>query len=186
MTLENLKNKILALLDVTEAPSESALCAAIDGVAKKVALYTKNIKKSATLTFTQEKGKAQADLPEDFAAFGYIRGERGVFAREQFEIVSGKIRTCRLGAGGHELIYFAYPPNVSAETGGDTELGFDDYTAHTVAYGVAMELCISICPEDLTRYARLATEYDVRMANLLGAARDAAGVANTFFAGSHF
>ncbi len=178
MTLEKLKTRILELLGILEASSESALCAAIDSVGKKVALYAKNIKKSTALVFTQENGRMLASLPADFAAFGYIGGGRNMLGREQVEIVSGKIRTSRIGAGTYELVYFAYPPEVNTETSGETELGFDDYAAYTVAYGAAMELCPL---DDATRYRRLSTEFDARFAELLTAARDAGSVANTFF-----
>jgi hypothetical protein len=182
MTLEKIKEKTLSLLGTAEVES-SLLLAALDFVAKKVAVQTKNIKKREKLTFVGVNGVSEAALPADFAAFGYLLGGRCAYARSAFELISGKISTRKLGAGTYELVYFAYPPDINETCPTETELGFDAYTADTVAYGAAMELCISVCPEELARYARLATEYDGRMANILGAARDAAGVANSFFAG---
>ncbi|MBQ7291803.1 MAG: hypothetical protein IJW76_08800 [Clostridia bacterium] len=185
MTIEKMKEKTLSLLGTAEVEA-GLLLAALDFVAKKVAVQAKSIKKRGKLTFLQRSDVAEAALPADFAAFGYLLGGRCAYARSAFEIISGKIITRKLGAGTYELIYFAYPPNISEACPEETELGFDAYTADTVAYGAAMELCISACPDDLQRYTRLATEYDGRMANLLTSARDAAGVANTFFAGRHF
>ena len=182
MTIEKMKEKTLSLLGTAEVEA-GLLLAALDFVAKKVAVQAKSIKKRAKLVFTQNTGAAEAVLPEDFAAFGYVSGGRCVYSRSAFEILGGKISSGRIGAGTYELVYFAYPPDIDEESDTAKELGFDDYTADTVVYGAAMELCISACPEDLARYARLATEYDGRMANILGAARDAAGVANTFFVG---
>ena len=183
MNIKEIKNKIYAVLDAPAFGDESALLAALNSAARKVALYSRCIKKSVRIFFAAENGKASAALPPDFASFGYVGNGRRTFSRENFEIICGKIKTSALGAGEYELAYFAYTPEVSAESDGETELFADNFAADAVAYGAAMELCASVYPGDVQRYMRIATEYDERMANLIGAASEARGIANGFFAG---
>ena len=184
MTLKEMKNKIYALLDIEgeENVFTRSIDTVIDSAAKKVAVYTKSIKKSITLTFLLENGKSVAALPHDFAAFCYVRSGRVYYERENFEIISGKLRSEVVGAGNFELVYVAFPPEVNTETDEDTDMGFDDYVCDTVCYGAAMELCTNVYPSDVQKYMRLATEYDERLANLLTAANDGTRVANGFFA----
>ncbi|MBQ8448834.1 MAG: hypothetical protein IJX27_07915 [Clostridia bacterium] len=182
MNIKEIKNKIYAILDIPEFSDESALMAMLDGAARKIAVYTRCIKKSAKLTFEAEHGAFFAKLPADFAVFGYIRRGARIWGRAQFEILGGKIKSSAI-AGECELCYFAYPPAVCAETPEETELFADSYACDTAAYGAAMELCQSLYPADVQRYIRIATEYDERMANMISAAGSAASVANNFFSG---
>lgn len=183
MKLTDLKRRVCALLDIDALKNEERLCDIIDSVAKKTAVYTKCIKKSATIIFEEVNGFFEAIMPADFAAFYHIRGTRS-YGRENFEIVSGKIRSAAVSAGEYELVYYAFPPEVNTQTDGDAEIFSDGYICDIVAYGAAMELCAFVYPEDVHRYIRLATEYDERMANALTGANDAKTVANGFFAGT--
>lgn len=189
MTLKEMKNKIYALLDIEGEGSvfertEEYIAYVIDSAAKKVAVYTKSIKKSTVLTFSAENGKASAVLPTDFAAFCYVRVGRVYYGRENFEIVSGRLYSDAVGAGARELVYVAFPAEINADTDENTDIELDAYVCDTVCYGAAMELCTNIYPADVQRYMRLATEYDERLANLLTAASDGARVSNGFFAGA--
>lgn len=189
MTVKEMKNKIYALLDIEEEGSvfertDEYIAYVIDSAAKKVAVYTKSIKKSIVLTFSSKNGKVSAELPSDFAAFCYVRAGRVYFGRENFEIVSGRLRSDVIGAGAHELVYVAFPAEINTETDENTDLCLDAYVCDTVCYGAAMELCTNIYPTDVQRYMRLATEYDERLANLLTAASDGARVTNGFFTGA--
>lgn len=184
MNIKEIKTKIYALLGVPAMEDEGALLAALDSAARKIAVYTKCIKRSAELCFAVENGVCTAELPADFASFAYIRAGRRIFTREHFEIIGGRIKSCAPLAGAHELVYFAYPPAVGAESAEETELFADDFICDTAVYGAAMELCAAVFPADVQKYMRLATEYDERMANLITAAGEGARVANLFFAGT--
>ena len=179
MNIKEIKNKICALLAGAPIAEESAILRAIDSAARKIALYAKCIKKSAEIHFFAENGAQSAALPSDFAAFAYVRFGARIFGRECFEIIGGKIKSAAV-SGKCELVYYAYPPS-ALSCGDETELFADAYICDTVAFGAAMELCAAITPSDVQRYMRVATEYDERMAGLLGSA--AARVANTFFSG---
>lgn len=181
MKLKDLKEKIYFLLD-SEPLQESALCYIIDSTARKVCAYTKCIKRSAELFFSTANGAVCALLPEDFAAFCRLQSARGHYGRENFEIISGRIRSCALAPGRYELIYFAFPQTVDTHTDGETKLEPDDYICDIVAYGAAMELCSSVYPTDVQRYIRLATEYDERLANAICGGAEGACVGNSFFA----
>lgn len=180
MNIKEIKNKIYAVLDTPAFGDEGTLLAAIDSAARKIAVYTKCIKKSAALSFFSENGGYGAALPEDFAAFGYIKCGARVFGRSAFEIIGSKIKS-NAARGECELVYYAYPPSVSTETPEETELFEDNYACDTAVYGAAMELCAAIYPGDVQRYMRVATEYDERMANMIS--HTCAQVANNFFSG---
>lgn len=183
MNIKEIKNKVKAILDMPPITEESALLAAIDSAARKIAVYTKCIRKRERIFFSAEKNAVASALPEDFAVFGYVARVFRIWGREHFEIVGGKIKSTALGAGEYELCYFAYPPAVTEETAEETELFADGYICDAVAYGAAMELCANIYPGDVQRYMRVATEYDERMANAISAASAAVRVANAFFSG---
>lgn len=185
MTLKEIKTKIYALLDTSEGDEllSNALAPAIDSAAKKTALYTRCMKKRATLQFLSENGKASASLPNDMASFCYIEAGRERYGREYFDIIDGKIYSKAFGAGVFELVYAAFPPTIDAGTDDKTELALGEYACDIVCYGAAMELCSCVHPNDAQRYMRLATEYDERMANLLTAASECRSVANKFFGG---
>ncbi len=178
----------------TVTPTERALALPVEyknakldivGEAEKVG---RRLADSAYMTvlsaFYRMFGKVSAELPSDFAAFCYVRAGRVYFGRENFEIVSGRLRSDVIGAGAHELVYVAFPAEINTETDENTDLCLDAYVCDTVCYGAAMELCTNIYPTDVQRYMRLATEYDERLANLLTAASDGARVTNGFFTGA--
>ena len=181
MNIKEIKNKIYAILDIQPLGDESALLAAIDSAARKIAVYARCIRKSEKLTFCGENGAYSAQLPSDFAVFGYIRRGMRVWSREHFEIMGEKIKSTALVGGEYELFYFAYPPSASAAASEDTELFADRYVCDAVAYGAAMELCESVYASDVQRYMRISTEYDERMANMISSAVSAVRVANGFF-----
>ena len=177
MNIKEMKNKICSLLDIASAEDESALISAIESASRKIALYTKCIRKSAEINFSSEGRGSAALLPCDFAVFGYVMRGNVIYGRERFEIIGGKIKSASL-TGKCELFYFAYPPSAASE---ETVLFDDAYVCDTAVYGAAMELLSALRPTDVQRYMRIATEYDERMANMISSA--AAGVANTFFTG---
>ena len=176
MNIKQMKDKIYTLLGEAPFEDEGAILDAIDSAARKVALYTKCLKRSTEICF--EGGSAE--LPHDFAAFGYIKRGTRVYGRERFEIISKKIKSADT-CGACELVYYAYPEAVGKDSDDMQTVFGDDYACDTAVYGAAMELCISICPSDVQRYMRIATEYDERMANMLGGT--GARVANSFFCG---
>jgi len=180
MNIKEIKNKIYAILDTPRFSDESALTAALDSAARKVAVYTKCIKKSEAVFFCAENGVYSAELPEDFAVFAYVKCGARIWGRECFEIIERKIKSFAVG-GECELVYYAYPPAINALSAEETEVFADSYACDAAAYGAAMELCISIYPSDIQRYMRIATEYDERMASMMS--RACAQVANTFFSG---
>ena len=181
MNIREIKNKVYAILDVPPFSDERALFSAIDSAARKIAVYTRCIRKNEKLEFSGENGIFSAALPTDFAVFGYVRRGARVWNREYFEIAGGKIKSTALSGGEYELCYFAYPLSVSEEVPEDTELFADAYACDAVAYGAAMELCESVYSSDVQKYMRIATEYDERMANMISSAVSAARVANGFF-----
>jgi hypothetical protein len=176
MNIKQMKDKIYTLLGEAPFEDERAILDVIDSAVRKVALYTKCIKKSAETCFVGGSAK----LPSDFASFGYIKRGTRIYGRERFEIISGKIKSADIG-GACELVYYAYPEAVGTGTDEERTVFDDDYACDTAVYGAAMELCISACPSDVQRYMRIATEYDERMANMLG--KSCGGVANGFFGG---
>ncbi len=188
MTLKETKNMIYAILDVDTTPSEGSVYERVesyipyvlDSAAKKVASYTRCVKKSAMLSFSSENGMMCAFLPEDFAAFCYVKAGK-IYGREHFEIISGKIRTQTLGAGTAELVYAAFPETIDASTQEETKLSLPDDALLAVCYGAAMEICTNIYPSDVQRYMRIATEYDERMSALITTAAETNTVANAFF-----
>jgi hypothetical protein len=180
MNIKDMKKRIYSILDIPALADESAVLAAIDSAARKIALYTKCIKKYKKIAFMKEKDVFAATLPEDFASFCYIRRGVRVYGRERFEIVSGKIKSTAL-CGECELIYFAYPPEACKAESDEVIIFSDDYMSDAAVYGAAMELCGSIRPGDIQRYMRIATEYDERMANMISGA--CANIANAFFNG---
>ncbi len=180
MNIKEMKKRIYAVLDIPALTDESAVLAAIDSAARKIALYTKCIKKCEKINFIKENGAFAATLPEDFASFCYIRRGARIYGRERFEIVSEKIKSTALG-GECELIYFAYPPEACKAESDEAVIFSDDYISDAAVYGAAMELCASIRPGDIQRYMRIATEYDERMANMISGA--CANIANAFFTG---
>lgn len=188
MTLKETKNMIYAILGVDVNDSEGSIYKktesyipyVIDSAAKKVASYTRCIKKSAVLSFSSENGKMSASLPSDFASFCYVKAGR-IYGREHFEIISGKIRTQTLGSCTAELVYAAFPETVDASMKEETELSLPEDALLAVCYGAAMEICTNIYPSDVQRYMRIATEYDERMSALITAAAEANSVANSFF-----
>ncbi len=185
MTLKEIKTKIYALLDVSEGDELllGVLEPAIDSAAKKTALYTRCLKKRATLQFLSENGRAGAALPEDMASFCYVEAGRNRYGREYFDIIDGRIYSKAFGAGVFEFVYAAFPPTISVGMDDGTNLALGEYACDIVCYGAAMELCSCVHPNDAQRYMRLATEYDERMANLLTAANECRSVANNFFGG---
>jgi len=177
MNITEMKKRIYALLDMAPLDEERAIISAIESAARKIALYTKCIKKSEKIVFSAENGASLAELPTDFAVFCYIKRGARLYGRERFEITAGKIKSPEL-FGECELAYFAYPPAIEGE---NTILFADDYICDTAVYGAAMELLAAVRPCDMQRYMRIATEYDERMANMIGIA--VAGVSNVFFGG---
>lgn len=176
MNIKEMKNKIYSLLDIAPLEDESAVISAIESAARKIALFTKCIRKSAKIYFSAEKGEFTALLPEDFAVFCCVKHGARIYTRERFEILGGKIKSAQL-SGECELLYCAYPPAAKS----DESVIFEDaYVCDTAVYGAAMELLTQVRPADVQRYMRIATEYDERMAGMISSA--AAGVANTFFA----
>ena len=175
MNIKEMKSKIYALLDIAVLADETALISAIESAARKIALLTKCIRKSAKIYFLAENGEHTALLPPDCALFRYVKRAYGIYGRERFEITSGKIKSAEL-SGEHELFYFAYPP---AAENDETVLFEDGYICDTVVYGAAMELLTAVRPSDVQRYIRISTEYDERMAGMISSA--VACVANTFF-----
>ena len=181
MNIIEIKKRIYALMDIPGMENESALLSAIDSAAKKIALYAKCIKKSEKICFVAENGVFSALLPADFASFCYVKQGMRVYGRENFEIIGRKIKSTDK-SGECELVYCAYPPAVNEETAEATVIFEDGFAADTVAFGAAMELCASLCPTDVQRYMRIATEYDERMANMISDA--GRGVANKLFSGT--
>ena len=175
MNIKEMKNKIYNLLDFAEFDDESAVISAIESTARKVALLTKCIRKSAKINFYSENGECAAILPEDFAVFRCVKRGARIYGRERFEIIGRKIKSMGL-SGECELVYCAYPPAVKSD---DDVLFDDEYVCDAVVYGAAMELLTSVRPADVQRYMRIATEYDERMAGMISSA--AAGVVNSLF-----
>lgn len=191
MTLKNIKEKIYSLLDIETAEhsafeniykdTEAKINSVIDSVGRKLAVYTKRIKKKCSLAFEYGDGKVFAVLPADFASFCYVEKERKIYGREEFEIIEGKICGIGISCGIYTLVYYSYPPVLNKNSDENTELYDDTYFGDIVAYGVAAELCADIYPSDLRRYMRLATEYDERLLNIMTSAGETGKVANGFF-----
>ncbi len=191
MTLKNIKDKIYSLLDIEISEhsaseniykdTEAKINSLIDSVGRKLAVYTKRIKKKCSLVFGYGDGEISAVLPADFAAFFYIEKDRKVYGREAFEIIEGKIYGRGISCGTYTLVYYSCPPVLNKNSDENTELYDDTYFGDIVAYGVAAELCADIYPSDLRRYMRLATEYDERLLNIMTSAGETGKVANGFF-----
>ncbi len=191
MTLNNIKEKIYALLDIDlseNAPFENVyksieakLPAVVDMVGRKLASYTKSIKRSCSLTFTKDKRGAVAELPLDFCSLAYVEDGALAYGRECFEIFGASIYGIGIDAGEYTFVYYAYPAPVTSETEESTELYADAYFGDTVAYGTAAELCAEVYPNDIRRYMRLATEYDERLICIIGKSARPSCVYNGFF-----
>lgn len=191
MTLKNLKQRILALLDVDceeigkgsfYALAEPLLIASINAVSDKVALALRCFYKEEELLFSESAFGAKASLPKNFAAVrGILAGGRH-YGGESLAVIGDAVYFFGGRAGNHTLGYYVFAEAFTEESAEDTALDFDDYAADTVAYGVAAELCHSLYPSDMTRYARLATEFDERMTAYLSRAGERT-VANGLFAG---
>ena len=174
MTYGTLKRTVLALLDVNAEEQETAgsLLATVSAsfpslyntVARKTTQFLKNIEREVLLSFEPCAGGVCAPLPTDFMAVCEARVFDGGHARD-IEIRGNTAFIAGGAEGEYTLRYFAYPAPADGMTDGATVLDFDDFTADTVAYGMAAELCHSLYPGDMTRYMRLATEYDERIAN---------------------
>ncbi len=172
MTLGNLRKRILALLDVNPedtgegsffAVAQPLMIASINAISDKVALALRTFYKEAVISFQSGAFGAKAALPKDFAAVRGISGGGKFYGGECFEIVGDHIYFFAGKAVEYTLCYYAFPEAFTEESAEDTTLAFDDYASDTVAYGVAAELCHSLYPSDMTRYARLATEFDERV-----------------------
>lgn len=174
MTYGILKQKILALLDIEGtalltdgsalAMVTSALPYTVDAVSRKVATYLHSIVCCEALRFEKGAVGVQATLPEN--AFGVkeiVKNGRG-FGAESFTLIGKNIIFFERGEGEFSVFYYAFPESYTEQTTDDTALPFDDYTADIVAYGAAGELSHTIYPSDMTRYMRLMTEFDERIA----------------------
>ena len=191
MTLKNIKEKIYSLLDIEISEhsaseniykdTEAKINQLIDSVGRKLAVYTKRIKKKCPIVFGCADGEISAVLPADFAAFCCVEKDRKVYGREAFEIIEGKIYGTGISCGTYTLVYYSYPPVLNKNSDENTELYDDTYFGDIVAYGVAAELFADIYPSDLRRYMRLATEYDERLLNIMTSAGETGKVANGFF-----
>lgn len=157
MTLGNLKKKIYSVLAIDETTELPALCYAIDSTARKVASFSKCIKRKATITFVGGKAEAPADF---------------ICAATEMPLIDfydGKLTI----AGGESttltVIYYAYPEEVTDSTDNETELPYGGIVFDAVAYGAAGELCASVRPGDVRRYMEIMTEYDERIAGICSA-----------------
>lgn len=194
MTLKNIKEKIYALLDIDTGENspqksvyisvEKRINSVIDTVGRKLTLYTKSIKKSCELDFEYGSRGSFALLPTDFAAFSYILCGGVVYTRDKFEIIGGNIYGKEISIGKYTLVYYAYTPHIDSESDNTMEFCSDLYLADTICYGAAMEICTDIYPEDMTRFMRLATEYDERLINILTSAGEITHVTDGLFCGS--
>lgn len=171
MTFKDLKKRICALLDVdTTDTATGSLYAVIapliastaNAVSDKVALTFRSLVKEETLTFEKSAFGARAKLPKNFAAVRAISSGGKSFGGEHMEVLGDHVYFLDGEAGAHVLCYVSFAEPFSDEAGG-AEIPFDDYAADTIAYGAAAELCHSIYPSDMTRFMRLATEFDSRM-----------------------
>lgn len=185
-----LKKRISALLDLDDEIVETEgsligvlnarISPAVQAAARKVAVSLKGIVKQAVLSFIRDGDAAAAPMPSDFISAIRLRHGGKAYGRESFMLEGGNIRLPYGMPGAYELTYYAYPIFADMETDADTEIGLDDFAADAVAYGAAAELCHSIYPGDMTRYMRLVTEFEERLANALPRCAET-GVSNTVF-----
>ena len=177
MTYGALKKRIAALLDLDDEAVETEgslvgilnarISPAVQAVARKVAVYLGGIEKQATLHFVRNGDAAAAPLPSDCVSVLRLRRLGKTYGRGSFVTEGRSIRLVSGRAGDYELTYYAYPVFADMEADADTETGLDDFASDTIAYGAAAELCCSIYPGDMTRYMRLITEFEERLANAL-------------------
>ena len=99
---------------------------------------------------------------------------------EAFVPEGNHLRLLSDGAGTYELTYYAYPAFTDMEADADTEIGLDDFASDAIAYGAAAELCQNIYPGDMTRYMRLVTEWEERIAHICPTSAETK-ISNTVF-----
>lgn len=190
MTYGMLKRQISALLDLdTDAVQtqgsllgllNARISPAVHSAVRKTAVYLGGVVKQAVLSFVRDGDAVTAPLPQDFiSALRLGRGGR-TYGREAFVREGRSLRLSACGEGLYELTYDAYPAFTDMETDADREIGLDEFAAEAAAYGAAAELCQSIYPGDMTRYMRLATEFDERLVNAFPRTAEKS-VSNTVF-----
>ncbi len=190
MTYETLKHKVLALLGVNEtdrsegsayAVLEPLLPYTIDSVLRKTALILKNILCTDMLFFEKGAVGVQTRLPSSAFAVRHIQKNGKLYGAENFMMIGKDLIFFEDGEGDFSVSYYAFPEPFREETEDFAEVPFDDAAADAVAYGAAGELSHLLYPSDMTRYMRLMTEYDARIAGgVLRVGEDT--VKNTFFA----
>ena len=190
MTYGMLKEQISALLDLedgtvaTEGSLLNILNAritpAVRSVVRKVAMYQKGFVKRMTLEFVRDGHVALALLPADFISAIRLQRAGKAYGRESFVPEGNNLRLLSGGAGAYELTYYAYPAFTDMEADADTEIGLDDFASDAIAYGAAAELCQNIYPGDMTRYMRLVTEWEERIAHICPTSAETK-ISNTVF-----
>ena len=190
MTYGMLKEQISALLDLedgtvaTEGSLLNILNAritpAVRSVVRKVAMYQKGFVKRMTLEFVRNGHVALALLPTDFISAIRLQRAGKAYGRESFVPEGNHLRLLSGGAGVYELTYYAYPAFTDMEADADTEIGLDDFASDAIAYGAAAELCQNIYPGDMTRYMRLVTEWEERIAHICPTSAETK-ISNTVF-----
>ncbi len=190
MTYAEMKERILSLLDIDGGEARTAgsmtdvvlaaLPAALNATAHKTALYKKPIVKQAVLAFAKGAMGLVAEMPRD--GFGIVSAEKDGrrYGAERFTVLGQHIVLFRGAEGEYTVCYYAFPPDVTAETADTEELLYDASMADAVAFGTAGALSHLVYPTDLTRYMRLMTEYDERMTAEPSRVGDTA-VKNTLF-----
>ncbi len=190
MTYETLKHKILALLSVDESDKEEGSAYAmiepllpftIDSVLRKTALILKNIMCTDILFFEKGAVGVQARLPASAFAVRHIQKNGKIYGSESFMMIGRELVFFEDGEGEFTVFYYAFPAPYCEDTDDFAEVPFDDAAADAVAYGAAGELSHTLYPSDMTRYMRLMTEYDARIAGDSSRVGEDA-VHNSFFA----
>lgn len=172
MTYQKLKEKILAHLSVSEGSGAfhdgahdeilNSVVEASNSAQRSVASVTGCIKRRAPLSFVQCGTYFSSELPDDFCEVCavYSGGRRYVGGR--FDVLGDAIIAADY-MDAAELIYTAYPADITGDDG--QELEYDDAIADIVALGAAMNLCPTAYPGDFNRYLAIATEYDSKLSN---------------------
>ncbi len=190
MTYAEMKERIFSLLDIDGGEARTAgsmtdvvlaaLPAALNATAHKAALHKKPLVKHEELAFSRSAMGLVAEMPRD--GFGIVSAEKGGrrYGAEHLTLLGQSIVLFEGTEGAYTVCYYAFPPDVTAETEDTQELFYDAPMADAVAFGTAGELSHLVYPADLARYMRLMTEYDERMTAEPSRVGDTA-VQNTLF-----
>ncbi len=191
MTYTDIQQKIFTLLGVDASDQDNGSAYAVivpvlpytvDSVLRKTVLYLKNYVRTEDFYFVKGTVGVQTTLPDAAFAVRSIEKNGKVYGSESFMMLGRELIFFEAQEGSFTVSYDAFPPSFADHMQKDLVFPLDDYTADLLAYGAAGELCHLLYPSDLTKYMRLMTEYDERMAAVSLRSGDTA-VKNTLFGG---